>query len=52
MGRLLTRKRSGQMTGFTETKLYAYIFALCLHFENFSLDPSGLARDLGLGPAK
>ncbi|UZJ57255.1 hypothetical protein CBS101457_006575 [Exobasidium rhododendri] len=42
----------GQVTNFTETKLYAYMFALCLHFENFALDPSTISKDLGLGPSK
>jgi hypothetical protein len=42
----------GQVTSFTETKLYAYMFALCLHYENFALDPSAISRDLGLGPSK
>lgn len=41
-----------QITSFTETKLYAYMFALCLHLENFSIDPSALSKDLGLGPTR
>jgi DNA-directed RNA polymerase I subunit RPA49 len=42
----------GQVTSFTETKLYAHMFALCLHLENFSIDPTSLSRDLGLGPTR
>lgn len=40
------------MTSFTETKLYAYMFALCLHFEDFSIEPAPLARDLGLSATR
>lgn len=43
---------SGQVTSFTETKLYAYMFALCLHLENFSIDPTSLSKDLGLKPTR
>lgn len=40
------------MTSFTETKLYAYLFALCLHLENFTIDPAALSKDLGMSPTK
>lgn len=44
--------KRGTMTNFTETKLYSYMFALCLHLDDFSIDPAPLARDLAMPPVK
>lgn len=44
--------KRAQLTSFTETKLYAYMFALSLHLDDFSLDPVPLARDLAMGPQR
>lgn len=44
--------KRGSITNFSETKLYAYMFALCLHLEDFSIDTAPLSRDLALPPAK
>ncbi|PWN33795.1 uncharacterized protein FA14DRAFT_185336 [Meira miltonrushii] len=44
--------KRGSITNFTETKLYAYMFALCLHLEDFSIDTAPLARDLTVPPTK
>lgn len=41
-----------QVTGFTETKLLAYMFALALHLDYFTIDAASLANDLGLPPTK
>ncbi|PWN53433.1 RNA polymerase I associated factor, A49-like protein [Violaceomyces palustris] len=41
-----------QLTTFSETKLLAYMFALCLHLDNFSVDSQSIASDLALAPKR
>ncbi|MCO5589773.1 hypothetical protein L7F22_043742 [Adiantum nelumboides] len=44
--------KRGTITPFTETKLHAYMFALCLHLEDFSIDTTPLANDLAIPPSR
>ena len=40
------------ITPLMETKLYSYMFVLCLMVDNFSTEPDELAKDLSMDPAK
>ena len=40
------------MTPFTETKLYSYMFVLCLFVDNFVTEFTELAKDLSMDPSK
>jgi len=40
------------MTPFTETKLYSYMFVLCLMVDNFVVDLNDLAKELNMEPTK
>jgi DNA-directed RNA polymerase I subunit RPA49 len=45
-------ERRAQKTSTTETKLMTYLFALCLHLDDFAVDTSVLAKDLSMTVAK
>jgi hypothetical protein len=40
------------MTPFTETKLFSYMFVLCLFVDNFVTEFTELAKDLSMEPSK
>lgn len=44
--------KRGVMTNFTESKLYAYMLAICLHVDDFNVDPAGLSRALNMPTSK
>lgn len=44
--------KRGVMTNFTESKLHAYMFAICLHIDDFSVDPAALSRELNMPTTK
>ena len=40
------------MTPFTETKLFSYMFVLCLFVDNFVTEFTDLAKDLSMDPSR